>query len=548
MTGIPALVTAALAVVLVERFVLDRRLGRPSSYCLSSNSAAALADAGFVAGLLTLGAALAWPVAVFVLVPAHAEFCYGAVLVAVVSGLALAARPLLARQRNHSIDDRRCIRAAVVSSLIGIAVLVPQSIAGAGRIPAFMQYVGTAAIASAVYVIIRFIYGGIREHMTLVGNGRSQSQSTLVSEVLTAGLTALACAGLPFLSIPGLLKMTGSLSRIILAMAATALAAGAMAFIARRIRNKNHVRFDRVRRAMPGFDCGACGFAGCIDYAAAVAEGRTDGGSCVPGGAKTAHGIADALGTAAVIKEPVMAVVHCNGGIDQAKRTARYDGIIDCRAALLIANGYRSRQPCIEGCIGLGSCVRACPFGAISMTAGQLAAVDRNTCTGCGVCVSSCPRGLLSLIPEAHKIYLACTSHGRGEEVTSVCSAGCTACGACVAITPSGAIFMHDNLPRLDYGTPGENFLAAASRCPSKCFIDLVKVRPKANIDTKCDGCGECLRICPVPQAITGRRGIRHVINKELCIGCGRCLTVCHVRAIALWGSLGYTADFRGAG
>ncbi|MBN2188177.1 MAG: 4Fe-4S binding protein [Chitinispirillaceae bacterium] len=339
--------------------------------------------------------------------------------------------------------------------------------------------------------------------------------------------------------------MTEALIQMIMTVAAAALAALAAVVIARRLRTPLDVRFDLVRRALPGHDCGACGFAWCIDYAAAVAEGRADPMACVPGGAGTAHGIADALGTTASIEEPVRAVVSCAGGVSKAPRRARYEGIRDCGAALLIANGWQSCQPCIEGCLGLGSCVRACPFGAISMSEDGVAVVDRTRCTGCGACVSACPRGLLSLMPDAHKIYLACSSHGRGDAIAADCSAGCTACGACVAVTPSGAITMHDNLPRLDYGTPGENFLAAASRCPSKCFVDLVKVRPKANIDTKCDGCGECLQVCPVPGAIIGRKGTRHAVNKELCIGCGRCLTVCHVRAIALWGSLGYTADYK---
>jgi electron transport complex protein RnfB len=339
--------------------------------------------------------------------------------------------------------------------------------------------------------------------------------------------------------------MTEALTQMIMTIAAAAFAALAAVVIVRGIRGQLSVRFELVRRALPGHNCGACGFAECVDYAAAVAEGRAGAAACVPGGAGTAHGIADALGTAASVREPVRAVVHCSGGASRARRSARYQGIRDCSAALLIDNGWRSCQPCVEGCLGLGSCIEACPFGAIAMTDDGVAVVDRGLCTGCGACVSACPRGLLSLMPEAHKIYLACGSHGHGDEVTADCSAGCTACGACVAVTPSGAITMRDHLPRLDYGTPGENFLAAASRCPSKCFIDLVKVRPKANIDTKCDGCGECVPACPVPDAITGRKGMRHVVNKELCIGCGRCLTVCPVRAVALWGSLGYTTDLR---
>jgi ferredoxin len=154
--------------------------------------------------------------------------------------------------------------------------------------------------------------------------------------------------------------------------------------------------------------------------------------------------------------------------------------------------------------------------------------------------VGACPRRLISIIPDVHKIFLACNNHDEGDWVSSCCSVGCTSCGECVDITPSGAITMNDHLPALDYRTPGENFLAAAYRCPSKCFVDLVKARPRANIDTSCTGCGACALSCPVPGAITGLPEKRHVVRKELCIGCGRCLAVCPAHAVSLWGSLGY--------
>jgi electron transport complex protein RnfB len=110
-----------------------------------------------------------------------------------------------------------------------------------------------------------------------------------------------------------------------------------------------------------------------------------------------------------------------------------------------------------------------------------------------------------------------------------------------VKATPSGAVVMEGNIPRLDY-TKHENFIPAAHKCPQNCFTDLVKVRPKVNIDTKCDGCGDCVASCPV-AAISGDKGQRHVVNREKCIGCGLCLDTCHVHAIALWGGLGYSPD-----
>ena len=248
----------------------------------------------------------------------------------------------------------------------------------------------------------------------------------------------------------------GTFETITAVTAAVAAGIAVIALIARGIRRPYYARFDQIRRVLPGYNCGACGFAECIDYAVAVANGTANPKVCVPGGSGTAHGVADVLGHTAAVGEPLMAVVHCIGGTLKAKRRARYEGIEDCRAALLIGNGI---GVCIEGCLGLGSCVRACPFGAISITGDAVAAVDQGLCTGCGVCLSACPRNLISLIPEVHKIYCACNNHDHGEAVSRYCSVGCTACGACVGITPSGAVAMRDHLPRLDYGTREKIFL-----------------------------------------------------------------------------------------
>jgi electron transport complex protein RnfB len=312
-----------------------------------------------------------------------------------------------------------------------------------------------------------------------------------------------------------------------------------LSIASKRLHISSDPRIPEINGVLPGLNCGACGFSSCVEFAKAVAEGKSEPSRCIPGGPKTIHAIADILCVNATPAEPMMAVVHCRGGNAESARKAHYDGIADCNAAVLAGNGSRI---CSDGCLGLGTCVRACPFGAISINENEVAVVDPDKCTGCELCVKSCPRNIISMIPIVHKIFVACSNHERGVKVKKYCSAGCTSCTLCVKATPSGAISMEENIPVLDYAG-NENFISAAYKCPSKCFVDLIKVRPKANIDTKCDGCGECILECPVPNAIKGQIGARHVIDKEKCIGCGLCLNRCHTHAISLWGGIGYNTE-----
>ncbi|MFW5960374.1 MAG: RnfABCDGE type electron transport complex subunit B, partial [Chitinivibrionales bacterium] len=248
-------------------------------------------------------------------------------------------------------------------------------------------------------------------------------------------------------------------------------------------------KVEKIESILPSANCGACGYAGCSAFAKAVINGDAEPSGCIPGGEKVMNEICRILGTEAEEYEPVMAVVHCKGGNKEAKQIAEYRGIESCKATVITGNGDKE---CKYGCLGLGDCVRACPFNALKINSNGIAVVDPDKCTGCGKCVAECPRNIITLIPRVHKVFLACSNHSKGGGVKKSCSVGCTACTLCVKATPSGAIEMKDNLPTLDYSRE-ENFLAALHKCPQNCFTDLVKFRPKVNIDTKCTGCGKCI-------------------------------------------------------
>lgn len=297
-------------------------------------------------------------------------------------------------------------------------------------------------------------------------------------------------------------------------------------------------RIEKISAILPNANCAACGFPGCSVFAQALIEGKAEPTDCIPGGSKTANQVAEILGVEAQTTEAKIAVVHCKGGSSVAKERSIYEGLYDCSAAVLAGNGSKV---CTDGCFGLGTCVKACPFAALDIKDG-VAVVDHEKCTGCGKCVNACPRKLIELIPKVYKIFVACNNHERGAKVKKYCKVGCTGCTLCVKATPSKAITMVDNLPVLNY-TKEENFIPAKYKCPQGCFTDLVKTRPKANIGIKCDGCGQCIPACPVKGAISGESGARHTIDRNKCIGCGLCLDKCPLHAISLWGGLGYSAD-----
>ena len=151
-------------------------------------------------------------------------------------------------------------------------------------------------------------------------------------------------------------------------------------------------RVPLVRECLPGANCGGCGFPGCDGLAAAIVEGRAPVNGCPVGGAAAAEKIAKVLGVEVAAGDRQVAHVYCNGGCN-AKDKANYEGLQDCNAAMRVASGPKA---CSFGCMGLGSCVKACAFDAIHIVDG-VAKVDTDKCVACGKCVEVCPAGAAKL-------------------------------------------------------------------------------------------------------------------------------------------------------
>jgi len=211
-----------------------------------------------------------------------------------------------------------------------------------------------------------------------------------------------------------------------------------LAAVAARYQVATNPLVERVRAALPSANCGACGFAGCMAYAEAVVE-RNDVpvNLCTPGRAKVAMALGELTGKSVGSIVDRVVIMRCSGTSAYARQEAIYAGIETCVAAALVFGGPKA---CKNGCLGLGDCVKACPFNALSIGEGDIAKVDPNACTGCGICIPVCPKDLFQPYPRVHRIELSCVTRDKQSIVRSTCMVGCTQCRKCVSKCPAGAI------------------------------------------------------------------------------------------------------------
>ena len=226
-------------------------------------------------------------------------------------------------------------------------------------------------------------------------------------------------------------------------------------------------RVEQVRECPPGNNCGGCGFPGCDGLAEAIVAGTAEVSGCPVGGAPVAEKIGSILGVEAGSAVKMVAKVRCAGTCEQASVKYNYIGAQDCRQAVMVPG--RGDKSCTYGCLGLGSCVAACQFGALSIQDG-IAVVDKEKCVACGKCVDTCPNSVISLEPYDTKYQVQCNSHDKGKDVMSVCKSGCIGCGLCVKQCEFGAVTLENNLAVID-PEKCQNCGKCAEKCPKKIIM-----------------------------------------------------------------------------
>lgn len=221
---------------------------------------------------------------------------------------------------------------------------------------------------------------------------------------------------------------------------------------------------EQIRECLPGANCGSCGFSGCDGYASALSKGETDNTAlCSPGGNDVSSQIAEIIGVTAGEVMPEAAVVLCRGHNGDAVRKYEYSGVDSCRMAAQLFGGPKE---CAYGCIGLGDCVKACPYEAIHICNG-VARINPTQCRACKMCVNTCPKNLIELMP-LNRVTAAvlCKNHNKGAQTRKECTAGCIGCMKCVKACENGAVTVENFVAHVDY--------------------------------SKCTSCGKCHEVCPV--------------------------------------------------
>ncbi|MCR5674020.1 MAG: RnfABCDGE type electron transport complex subunit B [Lachnospiraceae bacterium] len=219
---------------------------------------------------------------------------------------------------------------------------------------------------------------------------------------------------------------------------------------------------EAVLAALPGNNCGGCGYPGCSGLAAAIVKGEAEVSGCPVGGKPVADDIAKIMGVEAGQFVKKVAFVKCAGTCEVAGENYEYTGPHDCRSAAMAPG--RGSKMCDFGCMGFGSCMKVCDNDAIRIIDG-VAVIDPEKCGACGKCASICPMGVIEIVPYDSNVRVACSSKDKGNITMKACKAGCVGCGICAKTCQYGAISVEDNVAHIDY--------------------------------EKCTGCGECASKCP---------------------------------------------------
>ena len=247
------------------------------------------------------------------------------------------------------------------------------------------------------------------------------------------------------------------------------LAAGVLLALASKIFYvKTDERIEKISSALPGINCGACGFSGCEGYACAIVGDGAGLDLCKTGGAAALEEISRIMGVEAAGAVPEKAIVRCKGDCNAAKTKYTFAGVNSCAAAEIYYGGFKK---CTSGCLGLGDCIKVCPHGAISIKDG-IAVVNEAKCVGCGLCVRECPNGLITVRKVTNRVDYTCMSTDSAKQTIAACENGCIGCRQCERACPEHAVKVVNNHAEVDH-----SLCTSCGKCLEKCKRNVISIR-----------------------------------------------------------------------
>lgn len=274
----------------------------------------------------------------------------------------------------------------------------------------------------------------------------------------------------------------------VVSLAVTGLiAAVILYFVSQKFKVVEDPRIGEVESALPGANCGGCGFPGCHGMACALVKADDLSKlSCPVGGQATMAKIAAILGKEVAATAPKVAVVRCNGTCDVRPKTLEYDGAKSCA---IIAANFGGETGCSFGCLGCGDCVAACQFGAIRMNEKTgLPEVDDDKCVACGACAKACPKSIIELRlkgPKNRRLFVSCVNKDKGAVAMKACKNACIGCGKCAKECQFDAIKVEGNVAYIDFNKC-RLCRKCAAVCPTHAIHELnFPPRPAAKPEAK---------------------------------------------------------------
>lgn len=275
----------------------------------------------------------------------------------------------------------------------------------------------------------------------------------------------------------------------VIVLGAIALVASVVLYVcAKKFAVEEDPRIGQVLEALPGANCGGCGFPGCSGMADALVKacdaGSLEGLLCPVGGQQVMSEVADLLGMAVANTDPKVAVVRCNGTCEHRPRIAEYSGLRTCFAMNSTGAGETG---CGFGCLGCGDCVAACQFDAIHMNPETgLPEVDEEKCVACGACVKACPRHIIELRKKGVKgrrVYVQCVNKDKGVVAKKACEVACIGCGKCQKVCQFDAITIENNVSYIDFNKC-RLCRKCVEECPTNAIVAVNFPPRKLKVDT----------------------------------------------------------------